>query len=144
MPAILNHFGHCVSDLERSIRFYSDLFGFEEKRRMDVPDSPADRLLRIEAPLGMTAAYLVKDGVTLELMVFDRGGNPSARERPLNEPGLTHMSFCVEDLPGVRQKVAQLGGEVLSDTDVGGPVFVRDPDGQLIELLPMEARRLLG
>jgi hypothetical protein len=33
---------------------------------------------------------------------------------------------------------------VLSDTDIGGALMVRDPDGQLIELLPMGARRLLG
>jgi hypothetical protein len=34
--------------------------------------------------------------------------------------------------------VADLGGEVLADTDLGGiAVMIRDPDGQLIELLPM-------
>ena len=27
------------------------------------------------------------------------------------------------------------GGEVLSDTDIGVAVFVKDPDGQLLELL---------
>jgi hypothetical protein len=48
--------------------------------------------------LGKTAAYLVKDGVTLELMVFERNGNPSFRRRRFNEPGLAHMSFCVEDV----------------------------------------------
>ena len=26
---------------------------------------------------------------------------------------------------------------MLTDTDIGGGVFVRDPDGQRIELLPM-------
>jgi hypothetical protein len=26
---------------------------------------------------------------------------------------------------------------VLEDTDIGGAVFVRDPEGQLVELLPM-------
>jgi hypothetical protein len=34
--------------------------------------------------------------------------------------------------------VEQYGGEVLYDTQLGGAsLFVRDPDGQLIELLPM-------
>ena len=38
-------------------------------------------------------------------------------------------------------RAAELGGEVLADTDVGAAIFVRDPDGQLIELLPMAYRR---
>jgi predicted lactoylglutathione lyase len=33
--------------------------------------------------------------------------------------------------------VAEHGGEVLGETDVGGmAIMVRDPDGQLLELLP--------
>jgi len=34
-------------------------------------------------------------------------------------------------------RVAELGGEVLTDTDIGNGVFVRDPEGQLVELLPL-------
>ena len=138
---VLNHTGICVTDLERSRRFYEGLFGFEVVRSLDVPDRPADRLLQIEAPLGMTALYMVKDGFTLELMRFEREGNPPARRRPFNEPGLTHISFSVDDVHDTAARAAQLGGEVLADTDVGAAIFVRDPDGQLIELLPMAYRR---
>jgi catechol 2,3-dioxygenase-like lactoylglutathione lyase family enzyme len=140
----LNHFGHCVTDLDRSIRFYTELFGFEEVRRMKFPDAPADKLLQIEAPLGMTAVYLSKEQVTLELLCFDRSGNPPARARPVNEPGLTHMSFSVDDIPACRAGVEALGGQVLDGTDIGMAVFVRDPDGQLIELLPMSYRDSIG
>lgn len=143
MPAtttVFNHVGHCVTDLGRARRFYQELLGFEFDRQIKVPDAPADRLLRIEAPLGMTAVYLRKDAVVLELMQFDRPGNPPARPRPVNEPGLTHLSMCVADVAGTAGRVAELGGEVLEDTDVGAALFVRDPDGQLIELLPMAYR----
>ena len=37
-------------------------------------------------------------------------------------------------------RVPDFGGEVLSDTDIGAAIFVRDPDGQLVELLPMSYR----
>ena len=141
---VINHVGLCVTDLDRSKRFYEELFGFETARSLDVPDQPADRLLQIEAPLGMAALYLRKDGFTLELMRFARAGNPPSRQRPVNEPGLTHLSFSVDDVRVVAARAAELGGEVLEDTDVGAALFVRDPDGQLIELLPMAYRRSIG
>ncbi|MDQ1534767.1 MAG: hypothetical protein QOF28_2528, partial [Actinomycetota bacterium] len=40
-------------------------------------------------------------------------------------------------LERVVPRVAELGGEVLTDTDIGFGLFVRDPDGQLLELLPL-------
>ena len=139
-PAILNHIGHCVTDLETSRRFYEDLFGFEAIRELKVPDRPSDRLLQVDPPLGMTAVYLRKDGFVLELLHFDREGNPPARPRPMNEPGLTHLSFCVEDVRDTASRAAGLGGSVMEETDVGAALFIRDPDGQLIELLPMAYR----
>ena len=139
-PAVLNHVGHCVTDLDRSRRFYEELFGFEVVRDLKVPDRPSDRLLQVEAPLGMTALYLRKDRFILELLHFDRKGNPSERKRPMNEPGLTHLSFSVDDVHDSAKRAAALGGTVLEETDVGAALFVRDPDGQLIELLPMAYR----
>jgi predicted enzyme related to lactoylglutathione lyase len=72
---------------------------------------------------------------TLELLHFDRGANPPARRRVFNEPGLTHLSLTVDDLPATLAKVRELGGEVVEATDIGVAVLVRDPDGQLVELL---------
>jgi len=137
-----NHVGHCVTDLARSRRFYEELLGFSFQRDLSVPDGPASQLLRVPAPVGMTAAYLERDGFVLELLHFDRHGNPPARERPFTEPGLTHLSFSVDDLAATCARVAELGGEVLTDTDLGGlAVMIRDPDGQLVELLPMSYRQ---
>lgn len=141
--AVLNHVGHCVTDLERSVRFYCELFGFRELRRLTVADSPTSKLLRVEPPVGLTAVYLEKGSTVLELLTFDRAGNPPSRERPFTEPGLTHMSFSVEDMDHTKRIVVELGGAVLEGTDIGAAYFVRDPDGQLIEILPMSYRRSL-
>jgi catechol 2,3-dioxygenase-like lactoylglutathione lyase family enzyme len=130
-----NHLGHCVTDVARAERFYTELLGFTRQRTLEVPDGPAGRLLRVEAPVGLSAVYLERDGFVLELLHFDRPGNPPARERPFTEPGLTHLSFTVDDLDGACARVAELGGEVLDDTNLGVAVMVRDPDGQLVELL---------
>lgn len=136
-----NHVGHCVTDLARSRRFYEELLGFTFQRDLQVPDGPASQLLRVPAPVGMTAAYLERDGFVLELLQFARAGNAPTRERSFTEPGLTHLSFSVDDIAATCARVAELGGEVLTDTDLGGlAVMIRDPDGQVIELLPMSYR----
>ena len=55
----------------------------------------------------------------------------------MDDRGLTHISLSC-DIAAVRARVADYGGEVLAETDVEVAVFIRDPDGQLIELLPLE------
>jgi lactoylglutathione lyase len=141
--AVMNHTGHCVADLDRARRFYQELLGFEMLRELKIPDKPSDQLLQVEAPLGMTALYLRKGDFVLELLHFDRPGNPPRRKRPINEPGLTHLSFSVDDIHQVAARAKELGGSVDDETDIGAAVFIRDPDGQLIELLPMSYRRSL-
>jgi lactoylglutathione lyase len=135
--SVVNHVGLCVSDLGRARRFYEEAFGFEPRDELRVPDAAAGRLLQVAAPVGLTASYLVRDGFVLELLHFARDGNAPGRERSFTEPGLTHLSFSVDDIASTCALVAGLGGEVLADTDVGGrAIMVRDPDGQLLELLP--------
>ena len=136
---VFNHLGQCVTDLERSKRFYVDVLGFEPWREITLPDEGSDKLLRLAPPLGMTASYLRRDGLVLELLYFaGEGAAPLPyRERVMNEPGLTHISISVDDIDATSRQVVEYGGAVLDDTNIGAGVFVRDPDGQLIELLTM-------
>jgi len=142
---VFNHVGHCVTDLQRSRRFYTDLLGFTFDRELRPPDEATAQLLRVASPVNMTAVYLNRDGLVLELLHFDRDHNPPRRERGMNEPGLTHLSLSVDDVTDVIARVPDYGGEVLEDTNLGGfAVMIRDPDGQLIEILPMSYRESLG
>ena len=137
---VFNHLGQCVTDLARSRRFYTELLGFREDRALKPPDGPSATLLGLEPPLGMTAVYLIRDGLTLELLHFAEHETTPARVRPMNEPGLTHLSVSVDDVAATCARVPEYGGEVLAHTDIGAAIFIRDPDGQLIELLPMSYR----
>lgn len=137
-----NHLGQCVTDLTRSRRFYEELLGFTVEREIHPPDDASSTLLQLPKPLGMTALYLRRDGLILELLHF-AGGTQAARARVMNEPGLTHISLSVDDVEAVCARVGDYGGEVLSDTNIGVGIFVRDPDGQLLELLPMSYREQL-
>jgi lactoylglutathione lyase len=130
-----NWIGLAVSDLGRSRRFYEGLLGFEYQRELVPPEEGAARICRVESPANLTAVYLTLDGFVLELLHFDREGNPPAREHPMNQPGFTHLSVTVDDLRDVVARVPEYGGTVLSDTDMSVAICVRDPDGQVVELL---------
>ena len=137
--SVFNHVGQCVTDLEAVQEFYIEVLGFELWREITLRDEPSDRLLRLKAPIGMTACYLRCDGFVLELLHFAGGGAMPLpyRERMMNEPGLTHVSVSVDDIEGTCRAAAAHGGSVLEDTGIGGAIFIRDPEGQLVELLPM-------
>jgi catechol 2,3-dioxygenase-like lactoylglutathione lyase family enzyme len=132
--SVVNHIGLCVHDIDRSRRFYEELLGFEYESEIAPPDDLTGRLLQLEPPLGLRAVYLRKDGLLLELLAYDPRRRPR-RERPMDEPGLTHVSIGAEDPRRLLDRVEALGGTVVADTDIGVAVFIRDPDGQLIELL---------
>ena len=135
MPNVMTHVGLCVTDLERSRRFYTEALGFSFERDLKPDDNATGKLLGIEPPVGLTAVYLTLGNFTLELLHYDRAGNPSFRRRVMNEPGLTHLSITTDDIAGVLDRVPELGGEVIADSNLGVAVMVRDPDGQLVELL---------
>jgi catechol 2,3-dioxygenase-like lactoylglutathione lyase family enzyme len=139
--SIINHVGLAVSDLEKSRRFYEEVLGFEFKSQSTFPDVATTKLFGMEGPLGLNVVYLQRDGWVLELLSFDDAPLATVRERAMNERGLTHISICVDDLSDAESKAAAFGGEVLSDRGFAGTVsMIRDPDGQLIELLPMAYR----
>jgi catechol 2,3-dioxygenase-like lactoylglutathione lyase family enzyme len=139
-----NHVGQVVTDLERSRRFYCELLGFTFLREIQPPDEGSAQLLSLAPPLEMTAVYLGRDGFVLELLQFAAPGRTQpVVTRAMNEPGLTHVSLSVDDLPDVLARIPDYGGEVIASSNIGAAVFVRDPDGQLVELLTMDYRRRL-
>jgi len=141
--AIVNHVGLCVTDLDRSRHFYQDVLGFVSVRELTVPDAAAGPLLSIDAPVELTAVYLERGSFVLELLHFGRPENPPAAPRPFNQPGLTHLSFSVPDLEACVALVPGAGGTVVTQFGRAAAI-IRDPDGQLLELLPPSYRRNLN
>ena len=136
MGTKVNHVGLCVTDVSRSRRFYEGALGFAFDRELRPPDDLTGKLLGIEPPVGLLAVYLTLGVFVLELLCFERPDNPAAPTRPLNEPGLTHLSLSTDDLAATVAAVIEHGGSVVESSDIGLAVMVRDPDGQLVELLP--------
>jgi len=136
----LTHVGIAVSDMDRALAFYRDALGFEWEHELRMEGEPTDTLLRLRGS-ALHAVYLTRDGVRVELLHFASPPPPPPHERILTEPGLTHLSLRVTSMDAATEAVRRHGGAVLDDTMLAFPevetfaCFVRDPDGQLIELI---------
>ncbi len=132
---MFSHVGQCVRDLDASRAFYVEVLGFVEIMELDVSGPQSAKLLRLPDPVVLNAVYLKRDGLVLELLSFGDPQPLPVRERPVIEPGLTHISFGVDDIDAACAVVVAHGGAVLEETRLDTAIFVTDPDGQVIELL---------
>ena len=132
---VVTHVGLCVDDVAAAERFYVDGLGFTRLRDLSPPDGVTSQLLRVPRPVGLTAVYLGLGDFVLELLHFDRPDDTPRRDRPMTEPGLTHVSITVDDIAATVEQAVAAGGEVLADTDITVAVLIRDPAGQVVELV---------
>ena len=139
-----SHFGICVSDLERSLRFYCEALGFEKAesheigpefaRLMDLPD------------VAVTSQFIRRGPTAIELLAFREPSPVGDRERrAVHQLGLTHLSFRVHGVADVAARMVELGGTVVESSrtvvDFGGTplefVYCTDPDGVRVELMDL-------
>lgn len=135
----VSHFGLRVRDLDKSKSFYEAL-GFAEVKRLTVPDEMAAGLLGLAPPIGFEAVYLQNAGVVLQLLTFSGYPAPNEAERDMVSAGLTHVSIAVDDIAEAQAAVQGAGGTVVADPGGGYACMVRDPDGQLLELVQSRVR----
>jgi lactoylglutathione lyase len=132
---VFNHVGLCVTDTTRSRRFYEGLLGFEFWWELKPPDEGTDQLLQLIRPIGLHATYLIRDGLVLELLDYSQRPVHAGPDRVMDEVGLTHLSLSVSNLGDVLMTVESFGGSVVEGTVSEQSAMIRDPDGQLLELL---------
>ncbi len=144
MTLTFSHFGICVSDLDRSLRFYCEGLGFEQVASHQVGSEFAV-LMEVEG-VQLESRMLTRDGVTLELLGFVSPiATGDGTRRPMNQLGLTHLSLRVDDVEAVAATVETFGGSVVRGTrttfDLGEVsldfLYCTDPDGVRIELMDL-------
>ncbi len=140
-----SHIGLCVSDLDRSLRFYCDGLGFKEGMRYDVGNECREAL-EVEGDVRLTSAFIARGNTSIELLSF---ASPVAKGVPSESRGhlgLTHLSLYVGSVEDVGTRLVESGGTCLEETmaeisqAAGSAVklcFFTDPDGTRVELMEM-------
>jgi catechol 2,3-dioxygenase-like lactoylglutathione lyase family enzyme len=136
-----SHAGICVSDIDRSMRFYCEGLGFQPAERYDLDSSQMpglDRSLEVEGPLTVISQMIVSGGMKVELLAYPgraAEGTPSTSRGLL---GLTHLSFNVDRVDSAAARLVEFGGTIHEETrsDAGNVLLcLTDPDGTRIELM---------
>ena len=139
---LLRNVGVTVANLEKSTKFYTEVFGYKADAKPTKIGAVLSPLMEVEN-LDLTIQYIETGGpVRIELLYF---GNPKSTgdgsRHPINTRGLSHWQIRVPNVNATVAKVKAAGGTVLENTRFGKPdapvaIFVLDPDGTRIELVP--------
>jgi catechol 2,3-dioxygenase-like lactoylglutathione lyase family enzyme len=132
----MHHTGLTVSDLDRSVEFYTDVIGGTVESRFSVSGEAFETVVGSEGVSGQFVHIDVGDG-RLELVEYEPT-DASREPATLPQPGGTHLAFSLGNVDGLVDALPD-GIDPLSEprTTASGTrlVFVRDPDGNLVELL---------
>ena len=134
-----DHVALSVADMERSIRFYTDLFGFEERRRLPAdPGLPLDQVIGVPGAAA-DIAHLYLDEFMLELFRYRvPEGRAGAAARSQADHGYIHFGLRVKDIHGETARLRAAGVSFLGDPVEFRPgawvVYFRGPDGEVVEL----------
>ena len=135
--------GVTCTDFEKSMSFYSDLLGLPILEVLDVPPDQVSDIYKLDPEKHRVKLALLRtgNGAFVELFHFDPLGG-GHQDVVWERPGITHFSFNVKNLPRVMDRLRAAGVEFVCGvhTNLGTDfVFLRDPDGNLVELLDLKA-----
>jgi len=135
-----HHTGVSVTDLERSISFYRDLLGLRLVWRLDHRKS--DLLAQVLGLSHVDVSYAMLEGWGGRLELFQYHspqGRPNPPDRPVCDIGITHVSFKVEGIEEIYERLVRFGVRFHSppkEIREGVKVtYMRDPDGIVVELV---------
>lgn len=122
--ARLRHFAVCVSDLDKSARFYNSVFGFKRHGREDIP-------------IG-SAIYMGDGTINLALLNFKGTKGHDFGDKPEGQIGANHFGFQVDSMKETQSLIEANGGKFFFDLgDERKGNFERkfkDPEGIIFDI----------
>jgi catechol 2,3-dioxygenase-like lactoylglutathione lyase family enzyme len=148
MIRAVDHINIVVADLERSVRFYTDVLGFRKTKEAYLEGEWIDRIVGLRGVKGRAAFVVAPAGEPrIELLCYEtpRGISPVENGRA-NTIGLRHIALRVDDMAATvaRLRAANVtifsepvrvpDGVVKHDAGEKTLVYFLDPDGVILEL----------
>ena len=140
--------GCVVTDLGKSVRFYTEGIGFRELEGFDVPTSLATAAgLTDSRPLSVKVLVLGEGPEATKLKLMQVAGTlPRTGDNDFihSHTGFRYLTIMVDDTDAALARLATLGVEPLAEGPVALPeslapgmhlTCVRDPDGNIVELI---------
>lgn len=138
----VDHTGLTVSDIDRSIAFWTEVMGFEVRRRGHLAGDFAAQVTGVEGA-DISTAIIAAPGHTIELLQYTSPGVATDELRSPATPGTKHLAFTVDDIAAVHERLADHGwftrGSVQTMTE--GPragtkfLYLHDDDGLTLEFI---------
>lgn len=124
MAKFVTHVAVNVRDMDETLKFYRDVFGFEKIFEISHPETGAPWIVYVQ----------VCPGQFLELFY---GGAP--RTATDADTGFTHLCFAVDDVEALAQHITNMGYPLeippCRGCDQNMQAWVRDPNGVRIEMM---------
>jgi lactoylglutathione lyase len=138
-----SHLAFNVADMERALDFYCNVLGLEKIFEITIPENigeimPGNPIVAMAGKPGI--AYLqVSSGVFLELFYPKPTTDPDSGGPNYEKVGYAHLSLLVKDIQAtadfLRQKGVQLDSKISMGPDHTYQFWIKDPDGNRIELM---------
>ena len=144
----IDHLNLVVSDLERSVRFYTDVLGFRKTADVVMEGGWIEEIIGLRGVRGLVAFVEPPGGgPRIELLQYvTPAGTALPQNSRHNTPGLRHVAFRVHDIQAMAARLRAAGVTLFSDP-VRVPagvvkfaagdkslLYFLDPDGVILEL----------
>jgi catechol 2,3-dioxygenase-like lactoylglutathione lyase family enzyme len=136
-----SHVGLTVSDFNRAVRFYWEVFGCPLVGVADTPPERVRAFFGVDAPAPRCKIGWIRvpGGATLEIFEFQPQLPPGAV--PWNRVGLTHFSFNIRNTTRWYNYLVSQGVECVTKPERSPRghtfFFAKDFDGNLIEMIDL-------
>jgi catechol 2,3-dioxygenase-like lactoylglutathione lyase family enzyme len=133
----IHHTGLTVSDLDRSVAFYTTYFGLREIARNELRGRMISAQVDLEGVV-IDVAMLAGPNTLLELLCYRSPPGVPTVPRAC-DPGSAHVCMVVEDLDATYAAMEAAGESLHARPASLGAgtkmVYVRDPDGVFVEVI---------
>ena len=140
--------GCVVSDIEKSVKFYTEAIGFTEVTGFSVPADFAKQAGLTDAKQLDIRVLVLGEGegaTKLKLMQIEGGGNKKPDHAHIDSTlGLSYLTIVVGSTDAALERLKKAGVKPIAKGPVALPenlnpalalTIVRDPDGNLVELV---------
>ncbi len=148
MIRAIDHINIVVTDLARSVKFYTEVLGFVKTKEAYLEGEWIERIVGLRGVRGRVAYVVAPAGEPrIELLCYESPpGEDPAVNRRANTVGLRHIALRVDDMAATVARLRAAGAEVFGEPvrvpggvvqhDAGEKtlVYFLDPDGVILEL----------